>query len=105
MPTGQLHNAESPQAAAEQRLGGFSSAFALSLFVNDQLRISAVFLIGADQQKIHVCGKAQTAAAAVFTLQLIAEVGRLIVKELYGFSVGKSVFQIDIPAHERSNSC
>ena len=67
MPTGQLHNAESPQAAALQRLGDFSSAFALFLFVNDQLRISAVFLIGADQQKIHVCGKAETAAAAVFT--------------------------------------
>ena len=36
-----------------------------------------------------------------FTFQLVAEIGRLIVKEFDGFSVGKAVCKVDILAHKR----
>ena len=73
----------------------------LSFLVNDQLRVFTVFLIGADQQKIHICGNAEAAVAAKLTFQLVAEVGRLIVKEFDGFSVGKAVCKVDILAYKR----
>ena len=56
----------------------------------------------ADQQKIHICGNAEAAVAAKLTFQLVAEVGRLIVKEFDGFSVGKAVCKVDILAYKRA---
>ena len=58
---------------------------ALSLLVNDHLRVFAVFLIGTDQQKIHVRGNAEASISPKFTFQLVAEIGCLIVKEFDGF--------------------
>ncbi len=97
-----VQTAKSPQTAAVQRSEDFGLLVsALSLLVNDQLRVFAVFLIGADQQKIHICGNAEAAVAAKLTFQLVAEVGCLIVKEFDSFSVGKAVCKVDILAYKR----
>ena len=69
---------------------------ALSLLVNDQLRVFAVFLIGADQQKIHICGNAEASISAKFTFQLVAKIGCPVVKEFDGFPVGKAVCKVDV---------
>ena len=62
---------------------------ALSLLVNDQLRVFAVFLIGADQQKIHICGNAEASISAKFTFQLVAKIGCPVVKEIHAFQLRK----------------
>ena len=74
---------------------------ALSLLVNDQLRVFAVFLIGADQQKIHICGNAEASISAKFTFQLVAKIGCPVVKEFDGIPVGKAVCKVDVLAYKR----
>ena len=73
----------------------------LSLFIDDQLGILAVFLIGANENKIHIGCNAEAAAAAERAFQLIAQVRRAVVQEFDRLSIGKPIFQIDIPAHKR----
>ena len=53
----------------------------LSLFINNKLRIFAVFLVGADQEKVHIGGDTEATFSAEFTFKLVAEVGCVIVEE------------------------
>ena len=55
----------------------------LSLFINNKLGIFAVFLVGADQEEVHIGGDTEATVTAEFTFKLAAEVGRVIVKEFY----------------------
>ena len=71
-----------------------------SFFIQNQLGILPVFLIGGNQDKIHVGGNAETPVSAEFTFQLGAQIGCAILQKLYGFSIGKPVLQIDIASHK-----
>ena len=66
----------------------------LSLFINNKLGIFAVFLVGADQEEVHIGDDAEASVPAEFTFKLTAEVGCIIVKEFDLLSVGKRIFQI-----------
>ena len=67
----------------------------LSLFINNKLGVFAVFLVGADQEEVHIGGDTEASVPAEFTFKLIAEVGCVIVKEFDLLSVWECVFQID----------
>ncbi len=73
----------------------------MSLFVNDKLWICAVFLIGGHHNEIHVGSNSKTPVSTKFTFQLIPQIGGSVSQKLYAFSVRKSIFQIDVSAHER----
>ena len=75
-------------------------AFLLSLFINDKLWIFSVFIIGADEQKIHIGNDAEAAVAAEFTFKLSTEISRAVVKEFDGSAVGERVFEIDEASDE-----
>jgi hypothetical protein len=67
----------------------------LSLFINNKLGIFAVFLVGADQEEVHIGGYTEASVPAEFTFKLTAEVGCVIVEEFDLLSVGERIFQID----------
>ena len=67
----------------------------LSLFINNKLGVFAVFLVGADQEKVHIGGDTEATFSAEFTFKLTAEVGCVVVEEFDLLSVGERIFQID----------
>ena len=67
----------------------------LSLFINNKLGIFAVFLVGADQEEVHIGGDTEASVPAEFTFQLTAEVGCVVVEKFDLLSVGERIFQID----------
>jgi hypothetical protein len=67
----------------------------LSLFINNKLWIFAVFLVGADQEKVHIGGDTEASVPAEFTFKLTAEVGCVVVEKFDLLSVGERIFQID----------
>ena len=52
--------------------GGKGSARLLSLFINDEFRIFAVFFVGADQNEIHIGSNAKAPVSAEFAFQLVS---------------------------------
>ena len=72
----------------------------LPLFVNYKLGIFTTFIISADQNKLHIRQHTKAALTAKFTFELIAKIGRVIVKEFHGIPVGETVRQIYKAAHK-----
>ena len=67
----------------------------LSLFINNKLGVFAVFLVRADQEKVHIGGDTEATFSAEFIFKLVAEVGCVVVEEFDLLSVGERIFQID----------
>lgn len=72
----------------------------LTLFIEYDLRVRAVFTVFRDKKKAFVGGDAVT-ARAVFFRNLIAEINFVIVQKLDRPPVGERVFEIDKRAAER----
>ena len=58
----------------------FRQPSALSFLINHKLGIFAVFLIRADEKKIHITGNSEAPVSAKLTFKLICKVGGVIIK-------------------------
>ena len=72
-----------------------------AFFIDKKLGIFAVFLIGADEDEVHIGDDAKATTSAEFTFQLITKIGGVIIEEFDGVAIWQAVFQIDVGAHQR----
>ena len=68
----------------------------LSFFIKNQFRISSFRTVRGNHDKIHICKNSKTSLSTKFRLQLISQIGCLIIQELYFSAVWKPIFQIHI---------
>jgi len=64
----------------------------LSFLIDYKLGVCAVLLVGADEDKIRVCGNAE-APVTGFGFQLISQIGSVIVQEFCCASIGCAALQ------------
>ena len=65
-----------------------------AFLINNQLGIFSVFLIGANEDKIHIGDDSEASMTAEFAFELISQIGGVIVKEFDGLAVWEAVFEI-----------
>ena len=66
----------------------------LSLFINNKLGIFAVFLVGANEDEIHIGDDSEASVTAKFAFQLISQIGGVIIKEFDGLAVWQTVSRL-----------
>ena len=64
----------------------------LSLLIDHKLGVCAICFVGADEDKIRVCGDAE-ASVTGFGFQLISQISGAIVQEFHGASIGCAALQ------------
>ena len=66
------------------------TAYFLSLFINHKFWIFSILLICTYQNKIHTCQNTEAPVFSKFRLQLILQIGFLIIKEFHSLSLSSS---------------
>ena len=76
----------------------------LSLFIKQQLWIFSILLICTYQNKIHTRQNAKAPVSSEFRLQLIPQIGFLIIKEFHFLTIRQSIIQIHILGRDKDGT-
>ncbi len=73
----------------------------LPLFIKHEFRVGPVLRISTDQDELHIREDAEAAVSAKLGLELVPEIGGLVVEEFRGHAAREAVREIDIAADQR----